>query len=144
MVSTNQAGNTDEDEYERADEMRERIGVNPARWLDCDLIVANNEDKKETVIAFIKGMDYVETVNCWKQVEKDLGRGEDGGPREKVMELLNNRLEYLIEHGEREERVTMGPRQSYEEFHDEIDRGSDEGDKDEPLSATQKLERMRS
>lgn len=79
----------------------ERIGHDPAKFLDRDLVERGPnhtwQTSKHLVLALIKGLPTIGKVNGWLKVEKQLDRG----PREPIVELLETRLDYLIEHGER-------------------------------------------
>jgi len=112
----------------------DEIGENPARWLDRDLITpgAVRQDIERAAdrsiqdvrlipdqnvssgITFvesrIRGIDTIEAVRAWKAVERALGRGPDGGPRDAVIELLDEREAELEEIGERPDRLEHGPR----------------------------------
>lgn len=65
-------------------EIKERIGEDPARFLDADL---DDEDSAALAAARIRGIRSVDVVQGWIEVEADLDRG----PRRDVMAALNQR-----------------------------------------------------
>lgn len=78
--------------------LRDQIGEDPARYLDRDdLYIAKIR---------IRGIDFIEVVRAWKAVERRIDRG----PREEVMQLLEERESFLQEHGERDERAAPADR----------------------------------
>ncbi|WP_435065868.1 hypothetical protein [Halobaculum sp. EA56] len=79
----------------------ETIGEDPARWLDRSLPELPDEDEVVPAYDRIASIDRIGVLNTWKLVERDLDRGEDGGPRGYVMQRLDERLQGLLEHGER-------------------------------------------
>ena len=116
-----------------------RIGENPLRWLDHDLLESQAKRVQrrerpdtydevvlvvdhdvsppgEQVRALIRGMDTIERIEIWRAAERRLGRGPDGGPRSVVIDLLDERRAELEEIGERPGRLPCGPWQSYEEW----------------------------
>lgn len=71
----------------------EQIGEDPARYLDRDdLYMAKVR---------IRGIDFLEVVRAWIAVERRLDRG----PRPEVIGLLKEREAFLLEHGDRDERI---------------------------------------
>jgi hypothetical protein len=92
---------------ERFPSLKEDIGEDPARYLDHDLIERGSRATSTTlqplVRARIRGIDEIGVVRAWIAVERRLDRG----PRESVIELLEERLAYLQEYGEREDRVDL-------------------------------------
>jgi len=101
------------------------IGEDPGRWLDRDLfehgisrLEANenagyrDDDQRlvrdsdvsapgEMVRDRIAGIDELGTASAWKAVERALPRTPDGG-RDVVIGLLEDRIDELQEHGERD------------------------------------------
>lgn len=79
-------------------ELEETIGYNPARFLD---VSADAQDtigdtaELATAEAMIRGLDDIETVRAWIDVEIALGRGPDGKPRADVTEWLYQRRAQL-------------------------------------------------
>lgn len=83
-------------ERERFPEIEAAIGEDPARFLDTTLV----DDRRELVVARIRGIDGLDVVDAWIQVEQALDRD-----RESVRELLERRRDWLLEHGDRKERL---------------------------------------
>lgn len=138
MPSTNQAGGRDFPEFNN---IEEDIGHNPARFLDWTLVGQNVDDGRKLLLkARIRGIDRIPVCRAYKAVERALGRGPAGGPREAVIRLLDQREEYLEEVGERPERLSYGPRRPPEYYATETDDDRDE----RPRTAAEKLSRMRS
>lgn len=114
--------------------LKEEIGEDPARYLDRDLITPEAvriDTKRKSdgsvdevrviqdrnvstgmalVDARIRGIDQIEVCRAWMAVERALGRGPDGGPREKIIQRLENREQQLEAIGERPDRLEHGPR----------------------------------
>ncbi|MFC4550076.1 MULTISPECIES: hypothetical protein [Halorussus] len=125
--------------------LKRKLGENPARFLDHDLVEHGSGHTDHTlqrlVFARIRGIDRLEVVNAWIAVERKLDRG----PRSRVIDLLEERRAYLEEYGERDlpnlsaeerrERALSLYKQSPK---------SDTESGEEALSAAQKLQRMRS
>ncbi|WP_436931655.1 hypothetical protein [Halosimplex halobium] len=143
MPSTNQAGGRD---CEAFDKIEADIGHNPARFLDWDFLAETYGDskvksgRKMLLKSRISGIDRIEVIRAYKAVERALGRGPAGGPREGVIRLLDQREEFLQERGERPERLMFGPRRPPEYYVTETG-GEDD---DRPRTAAEKLSRMRS
>ncbi|WP_284007849.1 hypothetical protein [Haloarcula pelagica] len=114
MPSEQQAG--DRDERLRCPTTRERIGEDPARWLDRELIT--DADRRRIVLTLIDGMDSIERVRAWKACERRLAnpQADDNPrnpleePRAKIIHRLEQREAWLELHGERPERLPEGPR----------------------------------
>ena len=87
--------------------LAEKLGENPARFLDHDLVERGGRHTDHTlqrlVRARIRGIDRIETVNAWIAVERKLDRG----PRDLVVQLLEDRREYLEAHGERPDELEV-------------------------------------
>lgn len=75
--------------------LREDIGEDPARYLDHDYFLMC-----ETIRARIRGIDSFAVLRAWEAVERRIDRG----PRDKVLEWLEEREAELGEIGEREDR----------------------------------------
>lgn len=69
-------------------------GEDPGRWLDQDLL---DSPAWSTVQARIRGIRDLDLLEHWECVERDLGRGRDGGPRNAVMTRLQARREVIQE-----------------------------------------------
>lgn len=113
--------------------IRDQIGEDPARYLDKDLLEPplmrtetvrrNHHDEVRLIpdrdvapegimaIARIRGIDKLERVRAWQAVERRLGRGSDGGPREFIMDALDEREQTLLEIGDRSDRIESGDTQ---------------------------------
>ena len=106
-----------------------RIGENPARWLDQELIERGPSHTDVTnqsmVIARIRGIDKIGVVNAWIQVERELDRG----PRKPVIGKLEQRRDELIANGERPD----GPTMTAAERRARAARLYDEADKDDAV-----------
>jgi hypothetical protein len=79
---------------ERFPEIQAEINEDPARYLD-------KEDPGETYRSRAEGIDFLDVVDAWIQVEAALDRG----PRKPVIARLNPRKAWLEEHGERPDRA---------------------------------------
>jgi len=81
--------------------LKDDIGENPARFLDHSVVEHGEGHTDHTlarmVLDRIGGIDRLEVVRAWKDVERRLDRG----PRDAVINLLDQREEVLQEHGER-------------------------------------------
>lgn len=82
--------------------LEKEIGHDPAYYLDRDY-----NDRRVLIEARIKGIDYEEVAAAYIAVERRLGRGPDGGPRPRVLGRLEDRLEWLREHGDRDDRLDL-------------------------------------
>lgn len=83
-------------------QLREDLGEDPARYLDAPMFIdGNREPPLFTAFARIRGIDRLEVANAWLAVERRLDRG----PRDPVVEALEDRIAYLEEAGERPETV---------------------------------------
>jgi hypothetical protein len=71
------------------DNVVDAIGENPARWLDRELVTS--ETNREWVKSLVDGIRDPERLAAWRAVEKNLGRGRDGGPRQRVLDWLDDR-----------------------------------------------------
>ncbi|MFB6071120.1 MAG: hypothetical protein ABEJ76_08865 [Halanaeroarchaeum sp.] len=77
----------------------DRIGEDPARYLDRDLLTPASDDVQDDLFAArLSGIDRLEVIEAWIEVETRLQRG----PRQHVLARLNQRKRYLEEHGERD------------------------------------------
>ncbi|WP_135806033.1 hypothetical protein [Halorussus marinus] len=86
--------------------LKRKLGENPARFLDHDLVERGSRHTDRTlqplVRARIRGIDKIGVVNAWIAVERKLDRG----PRDRIIELLEERKAYLEEYGERPDLAT--------------------------------------
>ncbi|GGN92194.1 hypothetical protein [Haloarcula pellucida] len=118
MPSTTQSG--DRRERMRCPNLAERIGEDPARWLDADLL--RNAGRKQLVFSLINGIDSLERVAAWHAVEMrlandryaDEARNPLDEPRAAILQRLDQREEWLRLNGERPDRLPFGPRASCE------------------------------
>lgn len=93
---------------ERFPDVEERIGEDPARVLDRPLIKPTRSKTSSPFAlaeARIRGIDRLGVLNGYLQVERSLDRG----PRDQVVELLEQRRDLLLELGDRDDR-DVGPR----------------------------------
>lgn len=100
MPSINQ-GRARQSDRQRFERVKAEIGHDPARFLDVDFL--DNPDAGRLAKSVIDGLGYIEAVEAWRAVERNLGRGPDGGPRQGVIERLDERREWIETHGERDE-----------------------------------------
>lgn len=87
----------DDPDREEFPELVDAVGEDPARFLDHNF----EGDHRTLVVARIRAIDQLGVVNAWIQIERELVRG----PREPVIELLEQRREWILEHGGREDRL---------------------------------------
>jgi hypothetical protein len=83
------------------------IDENPARFLDRDLLAATppgESSPKLLAEARIRGIDYVAVAEAYLHVELNLARDEC--PRSGIVGLLNERIQWLRDHGDRDARAT--------------------------------------
>jgi hypothetical protein len=108
---------------ERFPGLRDDLGEDPARFLDRPLFDGDEHTASPGAImrARIRGIDYLATLRAWKAVERNLDRG----PRDRVIEMLEDREQWLLEHGDRDERLP-----------DEIERRDDDQEDVEPADVT--------
>lgn len=92
----------DDPDREQFPELVAAVNEDPARFLDHDL--ATEHDGRRLAIARIDAIDRLGVVNAWIQVERQLDRG----PREPIIELLEQRREWILEHGGRDDRLEDG------------------------------------
>lgn len=78
----------------------EEIGEDPAQFLDRPVSHADQWPK-----ARIDGIERLAVCRAWMAVERKLGRGDGGGPRDLVMQWLEAREAFLQEAGDLEERM---------------------------------------
>jgi hypothetical protein len=99
MVSVHQSGNSAPDR-EEFPEIAEELGEDPARFLDKPLAPPRIGETSPMALAHarIRGIDSRYTAAKWLEVEHRLERG----PRESVVERLEQRHRHLEEQGERE------------------------------------------
>ena len=124
--------------------LKDKLGENPARFLDNDLIERGPSHTDQTlqrlVLARIRGIDRIEVVNAWTAVERKLDRG----PRDRIIDLLEQRKNHLKEHGERDlpNLTAEERRERARRLYGQSPKSEDEGD-EESLSAAQKLQKIR-
>lgn len=86
--------------YPSFPEIEADLGYNPARYLaqpvDADPVMGETATFA-TTWAVIRGLQEVHTIRQWCTVEAELGRGQNGGPRQRVIKKLNERKRQ-IEH----------------------------------------------
>jgi len=99
-VNTTPAARRDREEFPV---LRDRLGEDPARFLDRPLIDPSHQGTGSPFLlakARIRGIDDAEVIRAYRAVERRLDRG----PREEVLELLEEREEILDELGDRADR----------------------------------------
>ena len=84
--------------------LRERLGEDPARFLDRDLV--GDRDAQRMVRERIAGIDSLEVLSAWRAVERNLADHYDREPRQGVLDALDERGTWLDEHGDRDERAS--------------------------------------
>lgn len=103
------ASSSDVPEWRRR--LKQEIGEDPGRFLDAELVERGPNHTDQTnqrlVRARIRGIDRAEVARAWIAVERRLASEHDREPRQRVLELLEDRLKYLEDHGDREERVDL-------------------------------------
>jgi hypothetical protein len=78
--------------------LREDLGEDPARYLDVPMFAeGGGTTRLATAMVRIRGIDKLEVANAWLAVERRIDRG----PRQRVVDAIQERIEYLEEHGER-------------------------------------------
>jgi len=86
----------------RFPKLRHDIGEDPARWLDTHLVESGSKHTDTTelrmVLARIHGIDDLAVARAWRAIERRLDRG----PRDKIIHLLEQRIDELDANGERE------------------------------------------
>jgi len=86
--------------------LKRKLGENPARFLDHELVDRGSRHTDRTLQrlarARIRGIDKIGVVNAWIAVERKLDRG----PRDRIIDLLEERKAYLEEYGERPDLAT--------------------------------------
>lgn len=108
------------------------LGHNPARWLDRDLDTPQMVEPEyyenqmgHTKARFvpdtdcdpagrmvrerIEGIRDPNTLRAWSAVERKLGRGPDGAPRDRVLDWIDNRLDQLEAQPDRSRRERYLP-----------------------------------
>ena len=111
------------------------LGEDPERFLERSISYDG-----QMPIARIKGIDDLRVVRVWKRIEKDPDRAA-GEPREQIMQLLEEREQFLVQHGEREER-TAGETHDRDLPPAEVTINGESAD-DRSASATAKINSMR-
>lgn len=126
---------------ERFPKLVEDIGEDPAQFLDHDFVRADGDTPLRTAIARIKGIDSLQVAHAWLAIERRLDRG----PREQVVDVLEDRIAFLEAHGERPDDLPSedGPaRYQAREIHADATtevRWTDYEDHERSLGATSKL-----
>jgi len=90
--------------------LKDDIGEDPARFLDRPLFDASDGQTSSAwfIAQRIGGIDRIEVCRAWKAIERRLERG----PRDRIIELLNEREQRLEEIGERSDRLEPIDRES--------------------------------
>lgn len=83
---------------ERFPQLKDDLGEDPARFLDHQLV---STEWSEIVRSRIQGIDRLAVINAWIAIERRLERG----PRDTVIDLLEQRRAWLQDHGERPEEL---------------------------------------
>jgi hypothetical protein len=116
------------------DEIRDEFGVesNPARFLateDPEGLDIRQGDTPELALAKarIRGIETVEEIRCWQQIELELGLN-DGGPRKIVLSWLNRRQSVL--EGDYDSNADAGLVQERPDHDDPVGGGRDDQDAD--------------
>jgi hypothetical protein len=142
VPSTAQSGHTsrDREEFPR---IRDDLGEDPAKFLDRPLVEYGEDHTDHTGRRMfeerVAGIDSIPVVRAWIAVERRIERG----PREAVIQVLEQRESYLEREGEREERIRgqvpyrprVAPRTA-EDYQQMIDEAG-------PFQSTAGLERLR-
>ncbi|MFB6091617.1 MAG: hypothetical protein ABEK02_01255 [Haloquadratum sp.] len=84
--------------------LRERLGEDPARFLDRDLV--SDPAAQRMVRDRIAGIDSLEVLSAWRAVERKLAEHHDREPRQGVLDALDERGIWLDEYGDRDDRTT--------------------------------------
>lgn len=95
-TSARSGANSDHDR-ERFPSLVDDIGHDPARWLDWPLV--DDAHQRRLTHSVVRGLADVTACNAWVAVERALGRGADDGPREPVLEWIDDRRQELVEMG---------------------------------------------
>ncbi|OYR82799.1 hypothetical protein DJ84_09545 [Halorubrum ezzemoulense] len=78
-----------------------RLGGNPARFLVEEIDIDTGAGTSgELIVARIRGIATRELVNYWEGVERWLARRDGRGPRDDVLDALQERREELEEQGD--------------------------------------------
>lgn len=102
--------------------LRERIGEDPARYLDRDILGSSRGIGESDLFASrLRGIDRLEVINAWIAVERRLDRG----PRAHILDRLEDRKETIEAEGERDL-----PGRSHEELVALSDDGDDEDEEE--------------
>lgn len=80
--------------YPSFPEIEADLGYNPARYLahpiDAEPVIGETPPFA-TTWTMIRGLGDVYTIRQWGNIEAALGRGRNGGPRQRVIKTLNDR-----------------------------------------------------
>lgn len=91
--------------------VKDRIGEDPARFLDVSVYTPDEESSPlSTALARIRGIDRLEVLAAWEAVERALGneRGDatrEECPRKGILYPIEDRRRELEEHGERADQL---------------------------------------
>lgn len=80
--------------------LKDQIGENPVRFLD-QKIAEIPESPTSFFRARVEGIDRIEVVRAWQAAERRLASERGRQPRQHVLEILEQRAEWLEDHGER-------------------------------------------
>lgn len=103
-------------DYPSFPDIEAQLGYNPARFLDRR-VGKNGETQELTAKALIRGVQTVEDLRLWINVEAELGRGRNGGPRKEVARWVGTR-QVELQQQEREENVESEVEEPTEEIED--------------------------
>ncbi len=92
-------------DYPSHPEIEDKLGCNPARFLDIE-IRKDGCTKDLTAKALIRGIEDIETIRAWIEVEVALERGHNDGPRQRVITWLNRRQAQLEDDADAPSTVT--------------------------------------
>lgn len=84
--------------------LKQDVGENPTRFLD-QRIPQIPESPTSFLRARIDGIDRIEVVGAWLAAERKLATEQGREPRSHVIDLLEQRREFLQDHGERPENL---------------------------------------
>ena len=142
--------NSPEPSHETFPEAVENIGHDPAKFLDRPLFGGSAETSAPGLIIQdrIRGIDRLAVLAVYETVERRLADRLEREPREKVLELIADRREELLENGERPDLPLWSAEErrerALEQFRRVDGRKSTQREADDaPLSASAKLSRMR-
>ncbi|WP_135807340.1 hypothetical protein [Halorussus marinus] len=93
----------EDEEIPHIDRAVDQLGFDPRRFFDEPLLAGDDTamDPVERMRGIIRGLDDKQSVASLLSVEKTLERG----PRDEVIEMLQDRMAFLREHGERPDNL---------------------------------------